>query len=539
MEKLDFNFALKNIIKQELKGSNPIPDILGFLNIKSIYGNDFNKILNEMLQSNIRNLDKLKRLPLLKIDVPKPNFTIRPMARPNIVEWLFYEAIMNYFTKLILKNKEICKPSYSILNFLKEKGSKKENPWIKFDNKSRELYYNDGYKWAVVTDITGYYENISLAELRRRIIDCIGNDNDLKLIDFLLKMLKNWSRERIEDYGIPQGPSASGFLGDIFLDSIDRIMEKYEGYFRYMDDIRIFCKEEIQAKLALKDLVLALRNLKLNINAKKTDILYDKQIESKLFDPKKVSLDSIEIAMKTEEENTIKSIAIPGLLQLVNEAFYNDEFEKRHIVFSLYRLGILYNSGFNFDQSTILKNIKGSFISKPHHTGIFCDFLSNFENDNSLPIFLISFLESENNIYEWQEIKILQALLRFNFMAKRNDIDFFLVKAKDANNNFVIRAFYFLLIGKYGNNRDRNLLIDIYNNEQSLNNYAKMSILLSVQELGVANRNDFYQKICNSEEEKEIILFIKYIKSLRNPVYCLTPPKKAIEIYKILEPEYY
>ena len=538
MEKLDFNFALKNIIKQELKGSNPIPDILGFLHIKSIYGNDFNRILNEMLQNNIGNIDKIKRFPLLKIDVPKPNFTIRPMARPNIIEWLFYEATINYFTKLILKNKEICKPSYSILNFSKEKGNKKENPWIKFDNKSRELYYNDGYKWAVVTDITGYYENISLTELRRRIIDFIGNDNDLKLIDFLLKMLKNWSRERIEDYGIPQGPSASGFLGDIFLDSIDRIMEKYEGYFRYMDDIRIFCKEEIQAKLALKDLVLALRNLKLNINAKKTDILYNKQIESKLFDPKKVSLNSIEIAMKTEEENTIKSIAIPGLLQLANEAFYNDEFEKRHIVFSLYRLGILYNSGFNFDQSTILKNIKGNFISKPHHTGIFCDFLSNFENDNSLPIFLISFLESENNIYEWQEIKILQALLRFNFMAKRNDIDFFLIKAKDANKNFVIRAFYFLLIGKYGNNRDRNLLIDIYNNEYSLNNYAKRAILLSVQELGKASRNDFYNNV-HKTEEKEIILFIQYIKSLRNPIYRLALPKKAIEIYKILEPEYY
>jgi len=106
MEKLDFNFALKNIIKQELKGSNPIPDILGFLHIKSIYGNDFSKILNEMLQSNIRNLDKLKRLPLLKIDVPKSNFTIRPMARPNIIEWLFYEAIINYFSKLINKGGE-------------------------------------------------------------------------------------------------------------------------------------------------------------------------------------------------------------------------------------------------------------------------------------------------------------------------------------------------------------------------------------------------------------------------------------------------
>lgn len=539
MEKLNFNFALKNIIKQELKGSNPIPDILGFLHIKSIYGKDFNKILNGILEYNIKNIKNFKILPLLKIDVPKSNFTIRPMARPNIIYWLFYEVIINYFAELILKKKEICKPSYSILNFLKENSSKKENPWIKFDNKSRELYYNNGYKWAVVTDITGYYENISLKELKKRITDFIGTDNDLKLINLLFKMLENWSAERIEDYGIPQGPSASGFLGDIFLDSIDRIMEKYKGYFRYMDDIRIFCKEEIQAKLALKELVLALRNLKLNINAKKTDILYDKQIEVKLFDPKKVSLDSIQMAMETEEENIIKSIAVPGLLQLVNEAFYNDEFEKRHIVFSLYRLRMLYNSGFNFDYSMILKNIKDNFISKPHHTGMFCDFLSNFEDDNSLPTFLISFLKSENNIYEWQEIKILQALLRFNFTAERNDIDFFLTKAKDANNNFVIRTFYFILIGKYGDNRDRNLLIDIYNSEYSLNNYAKMAILLSVQELGIANRNDFYRKICKSEKESEINLFIKYIKSLSSPIYHLVPPKKVIEIYKILEPEYF
>lgn len=538
MIELNFNLALKNIVKQELKGSNPVPDILGFLHIKSIYINDFNKILNKMLQKNIENINELKILSLLKIDVPKPNFTIRPMARPNIINWLFYEAVINYFAEIILKNKEICKPSYSILNFSKEKGIEKENHWIEFDNNSREFYYNKGYKWAVVTDITGYYENISLNELRKRIIDFTGNDGNLKLIKFLFKMLINWSCERIENYGIPQGPSASGFLGDIFLDSVDRVMEKYDGYFRYMDDIRIFCKEEIQAKSALKDIVLALRTLKLNINAKKTDILYDKQIESELFDPKKVSLDSIQSAMETKEEEIVKLIAIPGLLQLVNEAFYNDKFEKRHIVFSLYRLGILYNSGFNFDYSIIIKNIKDNFISKPHHTGIFCDFLSNFKNDNNIPKFLISFIKSKNNIYEWQEIKILQTLLRFNFIAIKSDIDFFLRKAKDANNNFAIRVFYFLLIGKYGDNRDRNLLIDIYNGEHPLNNYTKMAILISVQELGKASRNDFYSKVRNIEE-KEIILFIQYIKSLRNPIYYLALDKKIIETYKTLEPEYF
>ena len=98
-------------------------------------------------------------------------------------------------------------------------------------------------------------------------------------------MLRKWSLDRIENFGLPQGPPASSFLGDIFLDHVDRKMEKYEGYFRYMDDIKIFCKNEIEAKIALKDLIIFLRELKLNINAKKTDILHGEEIEHKLFDP--------------------------------------------------------------------------------------------------------------------------------------------------------------------------------------------------------------------------------------------------------------
>jgi len=51
-------------------------------------------------------------------------------------------------------------------------------------------------------------------------------------------------------------------------------------YFRYMDDIRLFAKNKHDLKLALIDLVKELRELKLNVNAKKTRLYETKDKES-------------------------------------------------------------------------------------------------------------------------------------------------------------------------------------------------------------------------------------------------------------------
>ncbi len=126
------------------------------------------------------------------------------------------------------------------------------------------------------------------------------------MVNALTNMLRKWSEERIKDYSLPQGPPASSFLGDIYLDHVDRKMDKYEGYFRYMDDIKIFCKTELDAKKALKDLIIALRELKLNINAKKTDILIGEDIANKLFDPHHQLMKIIEDIISKKNCMTLK-----------------------------------------------------------------------------------------------------------------------------------------------------------------------------------------------------------------------------------------
>lgn len=523
---LDFDKALQTIVSEELRGNNPVPDLLSFLHLRHLYGSDFQKKLNILLEQYIEKREVPK--PLLKMDVPKMNFTIRPMARPTTEDWLLYESIIDYIAKAILKkNKKICNRSFSIIH-CKKKTFKRTNAWLEFDNKSRE-FYRKNYTFVVTTDITGYYENISLSELRKRINDyLVDDDYGLKLTEVLFIFLKKWSDERISGYGLPQGPPNSAFLADIYLDLIDRKMEKYKGYIRYMDDIRIFCKTDIEAKLSLKDLTISLRELKLNINAKKTDILFKKEIEESLFDPYKPLLDTIEKVIYSEGRKLIENSAVPSLTSLIEAAFsMNDPFEKRHLNFALYRLGILYSSGIDVHHRKIIKNIIENFKLKPHHAGLFSNFLTLFPDEKSIPKNLISFLKSKNNIYEWQELKVLQCILRCNFKASQTDIDFFLSSAQDSNKNFVIRAFYFLLVGKYGSNRDRNLIISCYENLPNI--YIKKGIILSVQELGIPTRNGFYSRIKTNENDKDISQFIEYVKSLSRPIYFLTTERPKIE----------
>ncbi len=523
---LNYKSALSIIKKEELRGNNPIPDLLSFQHVSRLYGKSFNGAFNNYYDYFY---DKKNIRDLLRIDVPKSNFTIRPMARPHLEEWIIFEACINKISNNIIDNhNDICSRSYSILRY-KNKQTKTTKSWIEFDNKARELYHKD-FNSVVVTDITGYYENINLEELRLRIFNFI-NENEFevkKATDTLFNLLRKWSQERIPNFGLPQGPVGSSFLGDLYLDHVDRKMEKYDGYFRYMDDIKIFCKNILESKNALKDLIIALRELKLNINSKKTSILNDNDIELQLFDPHHELINLIVKSIDTKNKGIIEKDVIPSLIKLFDESFTGTVFEKRYLNFSIYRLGILYNSDIQFDYEYVINKIFNLLEKKPHHTGLFCHFLSNFNNRIDVFNRILSFLQSDENIYEWQELKLLQCLLKFDIKSSVVDKHFFFKHIKDHNKHFSVKCFYLLLSGKYGNNRDRDLLIELY--DENDNDYIKMALILGIQELGIPSRNAFYSRLLKNENEL-IQNFIKYVKGLISPLYQLIVEKPKIETY--------
>jgi len=533
-KELLFDKALKKIIDEERRGNNPIPLLNIYLQSKT----SFLKNKFEILQKEIEEETVIFSNPddLLQIDIPKPNFTLRPLARPSINFWLFYETFGIYLSEKILKKTEICNRSYSIGKFKNEKLNKSStSAWLEFKNKEIE-FFSKGYKYCVVTDLTSYYENINLNELRSRIIDYLENDElGEGFTKRLFELLRKWSIGRVMDYGLPQGPPASAFLADIYLDVVDRQMEEYEGYFRYMDDIRIFCKDERTAKIALKSIILALRKLKLHVNAKKTDILNKKSIKEKLFDPEKPTLKKINNIIKSKDKKDIEKFVIPGLILLFKKSFNDNLFSNTHLNFSLYRLGMLYNSGLKFDYSKIVKLIQENIVKKPYNTSLFCEFLSYFPNDEEIANSLISFLQSKDNIYEGQELKILQYLLRFNTKLEQPVINFFIESAQDSNKHYAVQGFYFILAGKFGNNRDRNIIIDCYHNE--FHNYLKSAMVLSVQALTSSQKN-FYNKI-KTNTDTELDDLITYVKTLSEPKYFIETKKPKIETYEEDYEEYY
>lgn len=524
---LNIDLAFSSILKEDRKGENPIPDPLRFSYILANKDELFKEINKKISEGDygVR--------PLLTIDVPKPNFTIRPMARPEIEDWITYQAMIDYLSPKI--SKKISKRSYSILRFKSSESS--IDGWKQWDEKSRALY-ESGNKYVVVADISGYFENIDLKKLKEKLINYFENTDreSQEIINFLYnKLLTKWSTGRVENFGLPQGPRASIFLGDVYLDTVDREMESFKGYLRYMDDVRIFCKSEFEAKKALLQIIRSLRNYKLNINAKKTKILLPSDGVRSLFDKEKPTLDSIQSAIDSKNEYRIKAL-IPVMENLFMGGFdSNNYFDQRHLRFCLFRYNIFKSSGISFNEKLIVDKIINNFVDNPQDAKLFCDFLVLFPNDNKIHEFLIKFIFSRDNIYEWQELHVLKCLLQFNLRPNKNIVNKFYRKFKNKNLHWSVRSLYCLLVGRYGTQQDRELLSDQFNSAENIE--IKKAILLSTQKLGVASRNNFYSRVANQIWPNT---YSNYLKGMNSEIYIIPTEKIILENLNIqdFEEEY-
>ena len=149
--------------------------------------------------------------------------------------------------------------------------------WRNWREKSVAKLSSKGVEYVVVSDITGFYENIDLQRLSSE-LRTVGGSNDV--VDLLEKCLRNWALPRNE--GIPQGYSASDILAKLYLDAVDRhIRNDGFAHVRYVDDIRIFCKSKVDARRAIHRLTAHLYPRGLNLQSAKTCILNKRQARRK------------------------------------------------------------------------------------------------------------------------------------------------------------------------------------------------------------------------------------------------------------------
>lgn len=207
-----------------------------------------------------------------KIYIPKKNDLVRPLSVLKFKDLLVYHAIINIISDSVYE--EIF-PYYNTYIFANTYNNSKENekdkifffkPWKKqwntFEEKTKK-YYNDGYRFLSEFDIASFFDTIDHYILEQLLINTYKIDS--RIVKLLLTILESCTNDHNNKcfrskHGIPQGPIGSAFLADLYLFNLDleviKLIRKNIDikYIRYVDDIRIFSKDILNAKKLIRHL---------------------------------------------------------------------------------------------------------------------------------------------------------------------------------------------------------------------------------------------------------------------------------------------
>lgn len=130
-----------------------------------------------------------------------------------------------------------------------------------------------GKRWAVTADIRSCFDSIDQDVLLRLIGEVVGDR-------VLLRLLRHWLAVDSLDFdglvpselGVPQGGALSPLLANVYLDPLDRELERTGLTFaRYADDYLILCETQEEAALALRVMADFLQTvLRLSLKPAKT-----------------------------------------------------------------------------------------------------------------------------------------------------------------------------------------------------------------------------------------------------------------------------
>lgn len=132
---------------------------------------------------------------------------------------------------------------------------------------------DQGYVWAVDMDLEKFFDTVNHSRLIRKLSTRI---KDGRVISLITRMLKSggWTQGKVEksEVGLMQGGPLSPLLANIYLDELDKELEKRGHRFaRYADDLVILCKSKRSAQRTLKSVTRFIEGrMKLKINETKT-----------------------------------------------------------------------------------------------------------------------------------------------------------------------------------------------------------------------------------------------------------------------------
>ena len=199
--------------------------------------------------------------PVLGVKIPKPNGSERLLGIPTVQDRVIQQAMQQILTPIF--NSEFSNSSFGY----------RPNLSAHHAVKQAQLFVKQGKTWVVDIDISAFFDEVNHDILMHLISQKVTDPAVLKLIRSYLKtgiMLDGKVERRTK--GVPQGSPLSPLLANIYLDKLDKELEKRElSFCRYADDVCIFVGSERSAQRVLESLTLWIaKHLNLSVNQDKS-----------------------------------------------------------------------------------------------------------------------------------------------------------------------------------------------------------------------------------------------------------------------------
>lgn len=248
-------------------------------------------VAEEALLAELAN--RLKRdvyepSPACKLFLPKASGILRPLSLLSVEDQIAYQAAVNVVAEKLLPRvrKRYLTQVFGHLYAGKQSTwfYRKWSSGYKAFNDCARQAFNDGFVFTASFDLTACYDSLDHGVLRFFLVK-LGLNSEFAAT--LTSWLERWTATEkgiYHGHGIPQGPLSSGLLSEVVLSHFDAL--KLSGvefrYMRYVDDIRMFAKNEHDLRRLLVSLDLMSKDIGLFPQSGKIGIHRVANIETEL-----------------------------------------------------------------------------------------------------------------------------------------------------------------------------------------------------------------------------------------------------------------